>query len=515
MVVKKYTLLLAFVFSTIGTVLYSQNSDVSTTWKDSSKVSTKNRAQFGEFARNNYIYPARPKDMWEVGVGIGAVTLGGDLNNDVGWGATITARKSLSHVFSLRPYLSYYAVNGKSEFPDPNARDFKTKSWGLGLDGIASLNTIRSYKGNPRFEFYALVGFGLVTANVQKKNAAGDYVQFYNTMNPNGPITTIGEKQGGVGATAVILGFNVGGGIAFKINDRFNLGFESKNTLTNYDYLDGFQGISSNAYDALWFHTIRGNFNIGKKEKRVEPLWWINPNNYVYNELNAPEHLKNKLKVKLDDADGDGITDQFDMEPNTPAGVAVDSRGRALDTDGDGVPDYKDKELLTRQECFPVNADGVGTCPESPCCKESREKITELQKVIETLKGGPNGEGGIGGSCGLNNLPSIAFKSGDNKLSRDNMKLLDAVAEQMKNNPSCRVKVLGHPESSKASQQKAYDRVESIIKYLVDKKGISENRFIFSYDAGSGDGNTIDLQGTTEEGPSTVPAPAPHLKGKH
>ena len=256
--------------------------------------------------------------------------------------------------------------------------------------------------------------------------------------------------------------------------------------------------------------------NIGRKSKRVEPLWWINPSNYTYTELNAPDHLKNKLKVKLDDADADGITDQFDMESNTPAGVSVDSRGRALDTDGDGVPDYKDKELLSKAECFPVNADGVGSCPETPCCKESKSEIIKLKQTIDSFRNGSirGGIGGPGGSV-LPNLPSIVFKSGGSKIDRDNMKLLDAVAEQLKNNPNAKIKVLGHPEANKSSQQKAYDRVESIIKYLVEKKGISENRFIFSYDAGEGDGNTIDLQGTTEEGPSTVPAPAPHLKGKN
>ena len=42
------------------------------------------------------------------------------------------------------------------------------------------------------------------------------------------------------------------------------------------------------------------------------------------------------------DSDGDGVVDADDRCPETPAGVAVDSRGCALDTDGDGVPDYRD-----------------------------------------------------------------------------------------------------------------------------------------------------------------------------
>lgn len=521
MLTKKTASLFAIAFAMLSTTSIAQNGDTSKIWNNGAVVAKKNAQAFNEFATNSSIYPARPRDMWELGLGIGAVTMSGDLKNNVGFGYTLTARKSLSHIFSLRPYYSYYSVSGK---PDVNlistttyteARPFKTRTWGLGLDAIASLNTIRSYKGNPKFNIYILAGFGVIFNQVKKDYAFdGNYVNWYNypTFNTLG---NIGDKDAqDRGKKTIVPVFNLGGGLAWKLSDRINIGVESKNSLSNYDYLDGFSSTFSNAFDAFWFSSARFNYNIGKKDKRVQPLWWINPNNYVYNELNNPQHLKNKLKVKLDDADGDGITDQFDQEPNTPAGVAVDSHGRAIDSDGDGVPDYKDKELLTRSECFPVNADGVGQCPENPCCTKVREQTEILQRTIDSIKNGTLVVKG-GGNCGLDNLPSIVFGSGSS-VSRDNMKLLDAVAQQMKNAPSCKVKVIGHPEANKASQQKAYDRVASIIKYLVDKQGISETRFIFAYDAGvSGDGNTIDLQGTTEEGPNTVPAPASHLRGKN
>jgi hypothetical protein len=85
-------------------------------------------------------------------------------------------------------------------------------------------------------------------------------------------------------------------------------------------------------------------------------------------ELNAPRHMKFPKPI-LDDGDGDGVTDQFDQEPNTPAGSPVDSHGVSKDTDGDGVPDSKDKELITPTQCQPVDADGVGKCPDPECCK--------------------------------------------------------------------------------------------------------------------------------------------------
>jgi OOP family OmpA-OmpF porin len=42
------------------------------------------------------------------------------------------------------------------------------------------------------------------------------------------------------------------------------------------------------------------------------------------------------------DSDNDGVNDDMDACPRTPANVSVDSRGCAIDTDGDKVPDYKD-----------------------------------------------------------------------------------------------------------------------------------------------------------------------------
>jgi len=41
------------------------------------------------------------------------------------------------------------------------------------------------------------------------------------------------------------------------------------------------------------------------------------PIEFAYSELSNPKHMK-LPKVSLDDADGDGVTDQFDLEPNTP-----------------------------------------------------------------------------------------------------------------------------------------------------------------------------------------------------
>jgi outer membrane protein OmpA-like peptidoglycan-associated protein len=195
----------------------------------------------------------------------------------------------------------------------------------------------------------------------------------------------------------------------------------------------------------------------------------------------------------LEDSDGDGVPDQFDLEPNTPAGAPVDTRGRTRDTDGDGVPDYLDKELITPTYCQPVDADGVGKCPDPECCKN----IVPLPPANE---------------CNIGSLPSVQFASGRSSLSSSSTAILDAAASQIKANPNCKICVVGYGGSSKREQQLSWDRVNSVINYMVEKQGISRDRFVFKYGE-AGDANTVDLQDCTgESGPNMVPAPHPQYR---
>jgi outer membrane protein OmpA-like peptidoglycan-associated protein len=231
-----------------------------------------------------------------------------------------------------------------------------------------------------------------------------------------------------------------------------------------------------------------------KKTKSVEPLYWKNPLEFVYGELNSPKRMK-LPKVVLDDADGDGVTDQFDREPNTPAGAPVNVNGVSKDTDGDGVPDFKDKQLITPTECQPVDANGVGKCPEPACCK-----------IVPPVP-----------TCNMGGIPSITFAKSSAKLSAGAESLLAAVADRLKNNPACKVFITGYAEASKVSQQMSWDRVNAIITYLTEKQGIAAERLINKYGQTDGDINVIDLSATGEniEGPNTVPAPHPNLRTKN
>lgn len=506
-------------------------------WKDSSKISVKSMPQHNEFLNNQFPYPAKPRNQWELGISAGAAMLFGDISPKVGFGGGLSLRKAIDHNWSLRASYTGLLTSGmdyrlRSAAGNPAfnrapftttaggyVANFKNKAHILGLDAIYSLNTASNYRGNPKWNWYLLAGYSLVasqsTTDVptgavnpyagvnfgQKKSDIRDAVKAL-------PSTTTLVRVSATARRAPINvtnsqwmsrhAINLGAGVAYKLSNKINVGLEQKFIAPGEDEIDGIN--AGRANDIYSFTSARVNINIGSTAKKVQPLWWINPNNFVYSELNNPKHMK-LPKVTLADADNDGVTDQFDLEPNTPQGAPVDSHGRAKDTDGDGVLDYKDKEPLTPMSCFPVDANGVGKCPEPACCKEIKDMMANWKPAAaETAKP----------ECNIGDLPSVSFK-GNAKLSKDAQAALAAVAAKVNANPNCKVKVIGFGSASKAAQQQSWERVNAVIKYLVEKQGIAESRLIFTYGQ-DGDANTVDLQGTTEEGPNTVPAPHPNLR---
>nr|HPZ87349.1 OmpA family protein [Flavihumibacter sp.] len=94
--------------------------------------------------------------------------------------------------------------------------------------------------------------------------------------------------------------------------------------------------------------------------------------------------------------------------------------------------------------------------------------------------------------------------------------VLASVAEKMRTNAERKIVVIGYGEPSKSAQQLSWDRVNAVINYLVDKEGISADRFIFRHSEPQGDPNSVDLRdGTAEDGPNSVPAPFPNLRKKN
>lgn len=545
---KKYTCLFVVLCLLLSNAFAQDGSGYSV--QDSSVIPSKRLPQHTEFMANNYAFPAKPRNQWELGLKVGAYSISGDVRSRFpGFGAGLHVRKALGYVFSLRGELGYGNTKGLNFKPSynylknsawaayagsqtPVFYNYKSSVWDLSLQGVVTLTNLRFHKAKSGFNVYGFAGIGglIYDTKVDALNGSNpyDFTGIYNRYVGNnfsykdrkdikkdlkdlldGSYETEGEADNGqpeVFGEPFRFVVTTGLGMQFKLSRKVSLGIEDRVNITKSDLLDGQQWQENDGnvpqlataqtrdFDLTNFFSVGLNLAIGNKA--VEPLWWLNPLDYAYNEINKPNHMKLPKPV-LDDADGDGVTDQFDNEPNTPAGSPVDSHGVSRDTDGDGVPDSKDKELITPTQCQPVDADGVGKCPPPDCCK-----------TIDSLM-----QYGIRGRCNIGDLPSITFKGRSVSLNNDARALLASVAQKLRDNSECKIAVVGYCSSSKSQQQLSWDRVNAVINYLIEKEGIGSDRFIFKYGQEGGDCNTVDLRdGTSEEGPTTVPAPHPNLR---
>jgi outer membrane protein OmpA-like peptidoglycan-associated protein len=490
---------------------------------DSSVVPSSRMPQQTEFMQGTYNFPAKPRSMWELGLKVGSFMVSGDIPArfpGVGFGAHI--RKALGYVFSLRLEYMYgigkglnwnatsnYGLNTAwtgAGYSPANAQqtrifeNYKTNVQDLSLEGIITLNNVRFHKAKSGFNVYALLGVGAATYNTKVNALNGStpynfssitgFNDYKNRKNVRDQLKSLmddsyetpaendGPRRPKLGGNTLIPVGHVGAGIAFRLNRRLNLAIEDRFTITRTDLIDGHRWaeqtpgnpVLTGDYDAYNYATVGLNINLGAKA--VEPLWWLNPLDYAYQEIRKPR-LMILPKPVLPDTDGDGVTDQFDQEV-TPAGCPVDSHGVSLDSDGDGVPDCRDKEKVTPTYCQPVDADGVGKCP---CPEGCAAKVDSADCSVS-----------------LGAMPSIAFRGNASKLTNDQKSMLAGVAARLRNSPNCRITIVGYCTESKAKQSSGTARAENVRKYLVESEGISNDRITVLLGQQGGDCNTVDLR---------------------
>ena len=567
---KKY-LFLAGIFCLLASSGFSQRVGASYDVKDSSLVPSKRMPQHSEFLNGTYNFPSKPRNQWEIGIKGGLFQVSGDIPAKfLSPGFGVHVRKAFGYIFSMRLEYLYgigkgysfrenenYAKNPAwgANIANPGSRysapkavtaaggfrqivssqtgltttplervyyNYKTKVQDLSLEGVITLNNIRFHKSKTGYNVYGFAGVGgsIYDTKVDALNngtskygfnsiSQSSYKNrkaFLKNMRNNildGTFETPAENQGDrrpkLFGDTFKPSATIGMGVAFKLSNRINLALEDRWTFIKDDLLDGQRwqehawgdAVLTRDFDSYNYLSLGLNINLGAKS--VEPLWWLNPLDYAYSEIRNPR-LMRLPKPVLPDTDGDGVTDQFDQE-QTPSGCPVDSHGVTKDTDGDGVPDCKDKELITPTYCQPVDADGIGKCP----CIEGCGGPVIVEKTCSEKIG---------------SLPSISFKAGSNKLDDDAKAALSTVAGRLRNNPGCKVVVIGYCSSDKRKQQASWDHVNAVINYMVDKEGISADRFIFNYGQEGDACDTVDLRAAAEgeDGPNTVEPPHPNLR---
>ncbi|HEY0261818.1 MAG TPA: OmpA family protein, partial [Chitinophagales bacterium] len=396
-------------------------------------------------AQTSSYYPPKPKDKWELGIGGGFAPLLDNLNPTAhkSFGIGIDARKSLGHTFSIRFGYNFYQLTDKDA-----ANSYTTNAHEVHVEGIVQLGNILFHKENSIWGVYGLAG---ASALFYQPKVGG--VAVYQNVKYHAIINSVGKQGYIVTPTAF-----VGAGISVKPAKFMSISIEERALFARANNLDGNTKNNDNYVSAILYTQLRLGFFLGGKD-RIEPLYWVNPNNYAYKKLNELDADKIAAKLKSDQ-DGDGVPDYLDQEPDTKAGYPVDAHGVALDSDKDGIVDGEDKEPFSPPG-YPVDQYGVAQVPPPACCQNMGSK--------KEAKG---------------ELPSIYFDADKYYINPSDETTLFDVAERLQQNPDAKLVITGNDASTndrKYNEQLAYNRAVAIENFLVEKYGISRDRFILKY----------------------------------
>ncbi len=199
-------------------------------------------------------------------------------------------------------------------------------------------------------------------------------------------------------------------------------------------------------------------------------------------ENRMPEFIQNVFLTKFSDKDGDGVPDDQDRCPGTPADISVNDDGCPPDTDGDGVFDYKDrcpdtpKGITVNIFGCPADSDGDGV-------------TDDIDRCPDTPKGATVNEFGCWVCKNLN------FELNKWDVKPEYHACLDEGVDYLNNNPDMNVEIQGHTDnigSEEYNQKLSENRAIAVRDYLISK-GIKEERLIIK---GYGSSNPLTSNDT-------------------
>ncbi|MFD0763429.1 OmpA family protein [Mucilaginibacter lutimaris] len=269
---------------------------------------------------------------WSIGINAGATSAtmatGGSLNdyqkNKIQLGYGISVRDQLGHNFGLQLDVRGGKVAGENTI---NPASYSTRFYQATLSGVVNVATIDFIRRKNSVNFFINAGAGLAMYNPTGVRADGTAFNF-----KDGAAGTAGTDKW---VKEYVI--PVGAGVKFRLSDAvaLNLGYTE-------NFIDGgnFDGrtTGNNKKDHYSYGYGGLEFTLGSKSK--PSLEWVNPVAMMYDELydaalrqevealkGRVTNVENAVTDLKKDSDGDGVSDQFDKCPNTPAGSVVDGSG--------------------------------------------------------------------------------------------------------------------------------------------------------------------------------------------
>ncbi len=230
---------------------------------------------------------------------------------------------------------------------DTDSQPFEVEQLRFGLQGVingARLLRIQDQLGRFSFLIHAGLEYSRVTPKLETGvDPIGGYSNFDRTENN--------------------IGIKIGVSPQFRLLDRLAL-VADISTVANFRQHFAWDGHLSepdnNLTGQMLMASIGLSYSLGSENLHGD---WAIVEDDRMEEIDELDKRIGELETMMNDSDKDGVPDYLDVENNSVAGVAVDSKGRMVDSNQNGVPDelekYVDSSVQTMVEKSGNNSDVV------------------------------------------------------------------------------------------------------------------------------------------------------------
>ncbi|HET8803139.1 MAG TPA: OmpA family protein [Aequorivita sp.] len=331
--------------------------------------------------------------------------------------------------FGLRLGLGYNNIEG-----DDNSLPFKTSQYRSTLEGVVNLTSLLNF--SDWTNTLGLLVHGGAGYSIMDYKSPVDIDKNDNMLNIMGGITPM-----------VKLGRSVAlfGDVSAVGNIRQTYTFDGTQ-LNNTRDVDGFMVNAS----------IGLNIYLGGAEKHAD---WYSEKTDLKEKILGLEERVEKLETDLIDTDQDGVPDYLDREPNTMSGVAVDTKGIAVDKNKNGIPDEiepsLDQRYLKKEDYVKGGGDG---------------------SVEELLNKG---------------YVNVYFQFNSDKPETYSLEAINYLMKYMKDHPGANAELIGYADelgNPEYNQTLSERRAKRVYEILI-ASGVAESRLTYR---GGGEDTTVD-----------------------
>lgn len=331
--------------------------------------------------------------------------------------------------FGLRLGLGYNHIES-----DDKSLPFKTGVYRSTLEGVVNLTSLLNFSDwTNTLGLLIHGGAGYSFVDYKSPNAIEGKDNMLNIMGGITPMVKLGRSVALFGDVSAVG----------NIRQTYTIDGTQLNNKRDVD------GLTVNASIGL-------NIYLGGAEKHAD---WYSEKNELKEKVLGLEERVAKLETDLIDTDQDGVPDYLDREPNTMSGVAVDTKGIAVDKNRNGIPDEIESSLDDRylKKSDYVKGEGDGS-------------------VAELLNKG---------------YVNVYFQFNSDKPETYSLEAINYLMKYMKDHPGSNAELigyadeLGNPEYNQSLSEKRAKRVYEILI----ASGISESRLTYR---GGGEDATVD-----------------------